>query len=68
MRIKNPRCEGCLLSICKLAKHNVKDNLGPCTECIVKPMCDTSCPAYDHYEHMTGTKIHLGEYKNEKAN
>jgi len=70
MKRKYKRCEGCLMSICNYAKYNLEDNPCPCTECIVKSMCQSSCEKYDYYEHMTGTRMHLNTYKglkNEQA-
>lgn len=52
-------CEGCrtyrykknkdVFSLCKL-RPLIHTNLWcPCVKCIVKSMCDTTCPAYNKY-------------------
>lgn len=52
--IDNKRCEGCLtyrtlegdyLAYCTFVGYN--DGRCPCTQCIVKPMCEDTCESFE---------------------
>jgi len=54
------KCDGCSYKTIAVRCYKIQDGSCPCTNCLVKMMCDYGCESWDEWYKTQSKKLHLG--------